>query len=56
MFALGLNLLETLPSWPVTQEPTVVDFLFLTLLIPLAITAVFTALVMSPSWYRKSQE
>ncbi len=55
MIPLALNLLETLPGWPAVHEPSVMDFLFLILFLPLAIAAVFAAIILGPGWYRKNQ-
>ena len=45
--------LETLPSWPVVNDPTVLEMLTLTLFIPLAITLVLAALILGPGWRAK---
>lgn len=47
--------LQTLPGWPSVPDLSVVHLLSLTLFIPLAITAVITALVMGPSWRAKGE-
>jgi hypothetical protein len=48
----GLNVLQ-LPSWPVAPDVTTLEILTVTLLIPLAIAAVITVLVMGPGWQSK---
>lgn len=42
-----------LPSWPIAPDPTVLEILTVTLLVPLAIAAVVTVLVMGPGWRSK---
>ena len=46
--------LETLPSWPTVTDPTVLEFLTITLFIPLAITLVLAALILGPGWRPKA--
>lgn len=46
----------TLPGWPAVYDPTVLDILLLTLLIPLGIATVFAVLVFAPAWGRKQQD
>lgn len=55
MAPLALNLLETLPNWPAVPEPSVVEFLFLTLFLPLLIAGVFAALILGPGWRRNDE-
>ncbi len=45
--------LETLPSWPAVNDPTVLEMLTLTLFIPLAITLVLALLILGPGWRAK---
>ena len=45
----GLSVLQ-LPSWPVAPDVTTLQILSVTVLIPLAIAAVVTLLVMGPGW------
>lgn len=47
--------LETLPSWPAVNDPTVLEMLTLTLFIPLGITLVLAALILGPGWVAKDQ-
>lgn len=42
-----------LPSWPVAPDVSTLEILSVTLLIPLAIAAVITVLVMGPGWQSK---
>jgi len=44
---------QTLPGWPAVYDPSVLDMLFLTLLLPLAISAVFALLVFAPGWRQR---
>jgi hypothetical protein len=46
--------LETLPSWPVVNDPSVLEMLVLTLFIPLGISLVLAALILGPGWRPKS--
>jgi hypothetical protein len=48
----GLSVLQ-LPSWPVAPDVSTLEILSVTLLIPLAIAAVITVLVMGPGWQSK---
>ncbi len=47
-------LLETLPSWPAVNDPTVVELLTLTLFIPLGIGLVFAVIILGPGWRPKN--
>lgn len=47
--------LKTLPGWPSVPDLSMVHLLALTLFIPLAITAVITAIVLGPSWRAKAE-
>lgn len=42
--------LETLPSWPAVPDPTILELLTITLFIPLAISALFAAMILGPGW------
>ena len=44
---------QTLPGWPAVYDPSVLELLFLTLLLPLGIAAVFAVLIFAPSWRRR---
>ncbi len=46
------TLLETLPGWPAAQDPTALEMLFLTVMLPVGIAAVFAVLVLAPGWRR----
>jgi len=47
--------LETLPSWPAVQDPTVLEMLVLTVFIPFGIFAVFALLILGPAWNTRSK-
>ena len=49
------TLLETLPGWPAVQDPTVLEFLFLTVLLPVGIAAVFAVLTLAPTWRQRDE-
>jgi hypothetical protein len=46
--------LDTLPSWPVVNDPTVLEMLLLTLFIPLVITLVLTLVILGSGWRPKN--
>ncbi len=47
--------LETLPSWPAVQDPTVLQMLVLTVFIPFGIAAVFALAILGPHWHARSR-
>lgn len=49
------TLLETLPGWPAVQDPTVLELLFLILLLPLGIAAVFAVVILAPGWRQRDE-
>ncbi|WP_232547544.1 LapA family protein [Propioniciclava soli] len=51
---LGLPILQTLPGWPEAYTPTLMDMLWLVLIIPFGIGAVFTLFILGPTWFRRS--
>ena len=52
---LGFATLETLPGWPEAYSPTLLDILWLTLIIPFGIGAVFALFTLGPAWFRRSR-
>ena len=50
-----LPILETLPGWPESTDPALIDTLAVTLLWPAAIAAVFALAIMGPKWFRTAQ-
>lgn len=46
----------TLPGWPAVYDPTLLDVLLITALLPLGIATVFAVLVLAPSWGRRQQD
>ena len=51
-----LPLLDTLPGYPVAPDPGIWDILWVTLIVPGAISLVIAALGMGPTWLRKDAD
>lgn len=47
--------LETLPSWPAVQDPSVLHALLVMAFIPLGVAGVLVAVIMGPHWARHSR-
>ncbi|MCA0252297.1 MAG: hypothetical protein LCH76_08450 [Actinobacteria bacterium] len=47
---------QTLPGWPAAYDPSLLDLLVVTLLVPLGIAAVFAVLLFAPVWREKQQD
>ena len=44
---------RTLPGWPDVYDPSVLEMLFLTVLVPFGIAAVFAVLILAPGWRQR---
>ncbi len=50
------TLLETLPGWPASPDPSLLELLMLTVFLPVGIAAVFAVLIFAPSWRQQRDE
>ena len=48
-------LLETLPGWPAAPEFSWMHLLWLTVFAPVLFSAIVTAILLAPSYFRKSR-